>query len=233
MSTIYFIRHGQASFTSRNYDRLSETGVRQSELLGDYLRRLGLHFDEAVCGTLERHRATAAAVLGRLAEGQAPSTPRIESDLDEHDTVHIARGQYAELTEKDPALLDDYQNMFTDNLAFKRVYQRVMLRWMAGRFSAPDLETYPQFLGRVDRITHQLMASAAENVIVFTSGGPIATVMRLTLGLADEKALALTWRLRNASISVFYGSPERISLVLFNQVAHLEMAGDPGLITFR
>jgi len=233
MSTIYFIRHGQASFTSVDYDRLSETGVRQSELLGDYLRRLGLRFDEAVAGTLERHRATAEAVLGRLAEGQAPPKPRVEADLDEHDTVHIARGQYAELTEREPGLLDDFQNMFTDNLAFKRVYKRVMLRWMAGRFSAPNLETYPQFLARVERITQKLMASEAENVIVFTSGGPISTVMRLTLGLADEKALALTWRLRNASMSVFQGNPERISLELFNQVAHLEIEGDPELITFR
>jgi broad specificity phosphatase PhoE len=233
MSTIYFIRHGQASFTSSNYDCLSATGVRQSELLGDYLRDLGLRFDEAFCGTLERQKDTAAAVLGRLAPGQAPEEPQIEADLNEHDTVHIARKQFAELVEREPALLEDIRNMFTDNLAFKRVYRRVMLRWMTGRFSDPDLETYPQFLARVERITGRLMASEAANIVVFTSGGPISTVMRLALGLSDETSLALTWRLRNASVSSFEARPGRISLMLFNQVAHLETSGDPDLITYR
>ncbi|MBU0515024.1 MAG: histidine phosphatase family protein [Proteobacteria bacterium] len=233
MGAIYFIRHGQASFTNTNYDRLSEKGVRQSELLGDYLRHLGLCFNEAFSGTLERQKDTARAVLGRLSPGQAPRELRIEADLDEHNTVHIARGQFAELTEREPALLEDIRSMFTDNLAFKRVYQRVMLRWMAGRFSDPNLETYPQFLARVERITRKLMASEAENIIVFTSGGPISTVMRLSLGLSDEKALALTWRLRNASVSAFDCNPERISLVVFNQVAHLETQGDADLITYR
>jgi broad specificity phosphatase PhoE len=233
MSTIYFIRHGQASFTSSDYDRLSDTGVRQSEILGDYLRRRGLVFDSVWSGTLRRHRATAGAVLGRLAPGQAPRQMQMEADLDEHDTVHIARKQFAQLVESDPALLEDIRNMFTDNLAFKRVYKRVMLRWMTGRFADPDLETYDQFLARVDRITRKLMSSEDENIIVFTSGGPISTVMRLCLGLSDEKALALTWRLRNASVSIFKANPARISLVLFNQVAHLQSAGDPELITYR
>ena len=33
MSEIYFVRHGQASFGSEDYDRLSPLGVRQAQVL--------------------------------------------------------------------------------------------------------------------------------------------------------------------------------------------------------
>ena len=34
MTTIYLIRHGQASFGQQNYDQLSNKGERQAQLLG-------------------------------------------------------------------------------------------------------------------------------------------------------------------------------------------------------
>jgi len=37
MSSIYLVRHGQASFGSANYDELSDRGRRQSRILGEYL----------------------------------------------------------------------------------------------------------------------------------------------------------------------------------------------------
>ncbi len=230
MSTIYFIRHGQASFGQGDYDRLSETGLRQAELLGDYLKRLGTVFDAVWSGTLNRQRDTARVVLDRLG---IAGEPRIEADLNEHDTRAIITGQWRHLTEREPGLIEDYQRMFSDEGAFKRVYRRTMLRWMAGRFSDPEAESYARFLDRVEGITRRLMASDEENVLVFTSGGPISTVMRLALELSDEQALALTLRLRNASVSTFQGRPESLRLVVFNQVAHLEASGLPGLITYR
>jgi broad specificity phosphatase PhoE len=230
MSTIYFIRHGQASFGRGDYDRLSATGFRQAELLGDYLKRLGAAFETAWSGTLNRQRDTARVVLDRLG---IAGEPRIEADLDEHDTRAIIASQWRHLTDREPGLAEDYERMFVDEEAFKRVYRRTMLRWMAGRFSDPQVEPYARFVDRVERITRRLMASEADNVLVFTSGGPISTVMRLALGLADEQALALTWRLRNASVSTFQGRPESLRLVVYNQVAHLEARGEPDLITYR
>jgi len=40
MSELYLIRHGQASFGTADYDRLSEKGIRQASVLGDHLADL-------------------------------------------------------------------------------------------------------------------------------------------------------------------------------------------------
>lgn len=37
MSVIYLVRHGQASFGSDDYDRLSTIGREQAQALGEYL----------------------------------------------------------------------------------------------------------------------------------------------------------------------------------------------------
>ena len=63
MATLYLVRHGQASFAAENYDRLSELGRRQSVWLGEYFAERGIEFSRAVCGTLERQRETARAIL--------------------------------------------------------------------------------------------------------------------------------------------------------------------------
>ena len=54
MGTLYLVRHGQASFGSDDYDRLSPLGQRQSLRLGEHWRAHGLHFDAVYTGTLLR-----------------------------------------------------------------------------------------------------------------------------------------------------------------------------------
>ena len=57
MGTLYFGRHGQASFGADDYDQLSDLGRRQSVRLGQYLRERygdGLRFNAVLTGTLWR-----------------------------------------------------------------------------------------------------------------------------------------------------------------------------------
>ncbi len=63
MTTIYLIRHGQASFGADDYDKLSDLGRRQAEITGHYLRDHGIHIDAAYSGTLLRQRETAQLAL--------------------------------------------------------------------------------------------------------------------------------------------------------------------------
>jgi broad specificity phosphatase PhoE len=233
MSTIYLIRHGQASAAADDYDRLSGLGRRQSRLLGEYLRARGLGFEAAVSGTLARQKDTAREALAGLAGAPRPDDLKIDPGLDESRIMDFSGRLLPRLAEKDPGLADDFQNFRTDNRAFKRLYRAAMLGWMAGDLADPDLETYDRFVGRVEAAVRRLMSGGRENVLVFTSGGPISTVMRLSLGLDPEVALGLNWRMPNGSVSVFKAGPERLDLLSYNSVAHLEAAGDRSLITYR
>ena len=39
MSTIYLVRHGQASFGAASYDQLSAKGEQQAQVVGDFFKQ--------------------------------------------------------------------------------------------------------------------------------------------------------------------------------------------------
>ena len=59
MAQFYLVRHGQASFGTDNYDRLSELGHQQARWLGEYFAERDMGFDALVSGDLVRHRPRA------------------------------------------------------------------------------------------------------------------------------------------------------------------------------
>jgi broad specificity phosphatase PhoE len=62
MSSLFLVRHGQASFLERNYDKLSAKGEEQSRMLGEYWAKLKIGFDRAYSGPKVRQRETARLV---------------------------------------------------------------------------------------------------------------------------------------------------------------------------
>ena len=82
MGTLYLVRHGQASFGSHDYDRLSELGHRQCRALGEHFRSMNLRFATVLTGTLRRHRETYEGIAEGLAQSH---TPEVCPGLDEYD----------------------------------------------------------------------------------------------------------------------------------------------------
>ena len=62
MSSLFLVRHGQASFLERNYDKLSAKGEEQSRILGRYWAGLKIGFDRVYSGPRVRQRETARIV---------------------------------------------------------------------------------------------------------------------------------------------------------------------------
>ena len=63
MALLFLVRHGQASFGTAHYDRLSDLGRQQSRWLGEYFAERGLRFKRVVAGTLQRQQDTASEIL--------------------------------------------------------------------------------------------------------------------------------------------------------------------------
>ncbi|WP_341892921.1 phosphoglycerate mutase family protein, partial [Variovorax sp. YR752] len=62
MGQLFLVRHGQASFGSDDYDRLSDLGRRQCVRLGEYFREAGIVFEAALTGTLKRQVDSLACI---------------------------------------------------------------------------------------------------------------------------------------------------------------------------
>ena len=235
MSTLYLIRHGQASFGKENYDRLSERGKRQSRLLGEHLSSRGISFDAVYTGTLSRHQET----LQDMAEayndaGISLPAARTLPELNEYDSRTILETIIPELLNEDPSYQTDTANLFTERKSFQRVFEASMLRWAAGNHPASLLK-WSDFVAGVYRGVSAIMRAdgRGKRVAVITSGGPVSVAVRRALGLTDENTMRVTWQIKNCSLTRFKCTESELMLESFNEVAHLEGVGEEGIVTYR
>jgi broad specificity phosphatase PhoE len=239
MAVIYLIRHGQASFGSKDYDCLSELGRRQAALVGAALERAAGPFDALISGTLLRQQDTAreiAAALGSRA-------PQLETRaaFDEYDHVAIVRA-YLPLFMAQvgaPRGVDEAEVMSNQKL-FELAFRFMIKSWMdRAPHRHEGLEPWPSFCARVSGGLEYLLAShdPKARLAIVTSGGPIAAALRAVLGLSNKRTLSMNWSIYNASLTqLYYGRSSRHDdalLLGFNNVAHLEESGGRDLISFR
>ena len=234
MSTLFFIRHGQASFGQKHYDQLSAIGVAQASLLAGHLLG-GESFDLLYTGTLERQTETARALIDRYRANGGPIPAVRQSDaFNEFDSEAVCKALIPGLLEENPAMEQQVAMMFKDNRSFQAVFEMVMLRWVTGDYTLPGLVRWETFKSRLNKAIDGIMASdgGGRRIAVFTSGGPIAVAVQRALQLSDRAAMQVTWQVVNASITRFKCTPKKIMLATFNEHAHLEQAGSK-MVTYR
>ena len=231
MTEIYFIRHGQASFGSDNYDCLSNLGIRQAELLGDYFARTGIHFQAVYSGSLKRQIDTANIVTKRLDHAATPALC-ITDKFDEFDAEAMITPQIDDMVREDPSLATAAAGFESDFDAYKLLFDRAIKRMMDGRSNvSKSLETFINAIRKgIDQVVRE--NGTSKKAAVFTSGGTISAVMQLALNLSLDETVHLGWEIYNTSVSIFNYRKERLDLKTFNSVAHLQLKQDPGLITY-
>lgn len=231
MTRLYLVRHGQASFGAGHYDRLSPLGERQSLLLGQHLQRIAFRADAWLSGTLDRQRSTLAAMLQGL---EATAATEAHAAFNEYDHEAIL-GAYLPRVMQDMGLSPDQRvTLFADTRQFQDAFTRVMRHWVDGAsHERPPFETWESFQARIREALERLASAGPERIVIVTSGGPIALAVQAALGLTHEKAFSLNWSIHNASLTELRVRRGALMLSSFNGVAHLELAGDPSLLTYR
>jgi broad specificity phosphatase PhoE len=231
MTRLYLIRHGQASFGADHYDRLSPRGERQALLLGQHLQRIAFRADAWLSGTLERQRATLAAMLQGWEA--APTTDSLAA-FNEYDHEAIL-GAYLPRVMEEMGLSPEQRGaLFSDTRQFQLAFARVMQHWVDGSpHERAPFETWEAFQARLRESLERLARSGHERIVIVTSGGPIAFAVQAALGLTPEKTFALNWAIYNSSVTELRVRGGALMLSGFNGVAHLELAGDPSLLTYR
>jgi broad specificity phosphatase PhoE len=185
---------------------------------------------------MARQKDTAGEVFACYRSGgrELPELGLIEG-FNEYDTASIVTAMYPAMAAEDPALHEDLARMYTSKASFKRIFEAAMLRWVTGRFDTPEIESWKGLKARVAGSLKIIMDrhGKGKTIAVFTSGGAIAASLAHVLGIPGDYAMRLNWQIVNTSISRYMYNEERITLAGFNAIAHLELAGDPTLITYR
>ncbi len=238
MGQIYLVRHGQASFGAANYDQLSSLGTEQGRILGQWFAACGQRFDQVVTGDLQRHRQTAEACIAAFAPVQAlPHT--VDPGFNEYNQDEIVvrhRPSFADPQEVKRFLAEQQDA----KKAFQRIFEGGMARWMSGQYDGDYTESWPVFRARcIAALNRLLEAGGSQRIVVFTSGGTIATLCQHVLGMTDPQLFQLNWGLVNSAVtkllfqSAGADAPARVSMSYLNNFAHLEKLSDPAFITYR
>jgi len=214
MPTIYLLRHGQASFGSDDYDVLSELGVHQARIAGGELARRGLRTPVVVSGTLRRQQDTAELASGQFA-AELEATDARWNEFDAHALVEEHLGQPGASTGM-------------TSLTFQEHLDEATQRWMATPGTG-----WHAFADDAHAALVDLCATVPRgcDAVVATSAGVIAALVTRVLDAPAETSIALNRVSVNASLTVIAAGSRRMSVISFNDHAHL--LGEPGLLTYR
>ena len=221
MGNLYLVRHGQASFGADDYDQLSDLGTRQCQRLGEYFARKGLQFDAVLTGTLKRHAQSWQA----LAQGaNLQLQPLLWEGLNEYDSEALITAiQTQPLTRPDSP--EGYKQHF-------RLLRDALTQWMNGVVSPRGMPSYTAFVHGVSSALEHVRKQHSGNVLLVSSGGPIATAVGHVLGLAPETTIELNMRIRNSAVTEFAFTPKRHMLMTYNTLPHLDDAEYASWITY-
>jgi broad specificity phosphatase PhoE len=225
MGTLYLVRHGQASFGTADYDRLSPLGHQQARRLGEYLgqrfEREGVQINRVLMGSLTRHRETWEGI----AQGARWShRAAIWPGLNEYDSEALIHAIHPEPLPK-PDTPELYRHHF-------RLLRDALKVWMDGRVQPRGMPSYADFVGGVEAALDHVRQHCSGNALIVSSGGPISTAVGRVLGTPPETTIELNLRIRNTALTEFAFTPKRHMLVTYNTLPHLDSAEHKDWVTY-
>ena len=243
MGAIHLVRHGQASFGTGDYDRLSETGHLQARLAGEDMAARGLRPDLIIHGGMRRQRETAEGLVEGLvagwADGPGPSMRDCPVEVDERwaeydaDSV-LEAARVAGLT-ADHGTLDSAGSSDDAKQAFQRQLDLALGHW-AG------LDAFADYRNAADAAVSDAAArsGSGRTTVVVSSAGTISLAVAGLL--ADPDGVVGLWT-RLQRVTVNTGTARVVvgrggmTCIAVNEHQHLERAAGPDdprrLITLR
>lgn len=221
MGTLYLVRHGQASFGAADYDNLSELGHRQSVRLGEYFAGKGVRFDTVLTGTLKRQVQTWAGI----AQGAGLTVQTmLWPGLNEYDSEAVIATVHPHPLAK-PDTPELYKHHF-------RLLRDGLTQWMNGVVSPKGMPSYREFQHGVVSALDHVRKHCEGDVLIVSSGGPIATAVGHVLGTTPETTIELNLRIRNTAVCELAFNPKRHTLLTYNTLAHLDSGEHAKWVTY-
>jgi broad specificity phosphatase PhoE len=240
MAQLLLVRHGQASFGSHDYDRLSTLGITQSDLLGRWFEQCATPIDRVVAGAMRRHRETATHCLAACKTEGIPGIEALEIDAQFNEFDHAQVMDVYRATLEVPAASGPDTTVVTpaatlSSAELQRIFALAMARWMRGEHDSDYDESWSHFRARCIASFESLTdgSNPARTVVVFSSGGVIAAICQHLLGLTHTATHELNWSLANTGVTRVLFSKGRRGLSYLNNTAHFDWAREPDWLTYR
>jgi broad specificity phosphatase PhoE len=217
VAAIYLVRHAQASFGARDYDKLSALGEQQATRLGQTLADVKPQL--VVSGSMRRHQQTAEL---------AGFTAEVDPGFDEFDHQEVIVA-HKPAYKRHAVMVADLAKGGRPQRAFQEMFTAATQRWIDG--GDGYTESFAAFCERseasVRRTAERL--GKGETALVFTSGGPIASVVSRLLSGGDGLWAKLNPVTINTAITKVVSGRGGLTVVSYNE--HVHLGAD--LLTYR
>jgi len=231
MTTIYLVRHGQASFGAESYDKLSPNGELQAKILGQYFDKILKEEPDVVAGSMQRHQQTANFALAECFPEAKIVTDSAWNEFN-HQQVFA---QYDPRFNEPHLLKQEVAKESSPRAYLAKIFEGAIERWTGGEFHHEYDEAWPDFKNRVETALQNLCDELAKTkpryAVVFTSGGVISVVAGKLLELSPNKTFALNWAIANTSLTTLRLVGNEPQLLSLNE-HHFIKAEDPQLLTW-
>ena len=191
---------------SDNYDKLSTLGTNQAQWLGEYFKQRQLSFGHVFSGDMLRQRQTAEAI------GQAITNQSLKHTclpgLNEFDFEDVVTCYLEQHPENKPSAGSDAKVYF-------KLLKQAVQAWQQHQLTSRPQESWQQFSARVAQALNQVTPTSNQPVLVVTSGGVIATLLKHILKLDDNQVMALNLQIANTSVTQLRATPRRHQLSQF------------------
>lgn len=235
MASVYLIRHGQASFGEENYDKLSSLGEIQARLVGESLRAKMTQPTRVFTGTMLRHQQTAEHALSAFAKECIELPPSLAQDCWNEYAHQEILGAYDSRFATASGIREHLKNSSHPEKTFLSLFNAAVARWMSGEHDAEYSETWQQFSARLQAGMQAVITSlqAKENVLIFTSGGPISYLAQSYLGVPAQNLMQMNWTLVNAGITKFIQSRQGVFVASLNEHSIFEKPENQQYISYK
>lgn len=210
MAVLTLVRHGQASFNTADYDRLSDLGQRQAQRLARHFLDAGTSFDEVVTGTLTRQLQTERALADAFGSAGVPwPEPQRHPGLDEFPVERVVRKLAPELCLRDREVRRQYRRYARGGAGAEEALMALVVRvceyWVRDDYATPVSPRWAQFRQQVEEVMTLLgrRAAGGRQVLAVTSGGVISVAVQLATGAPVEDGIARNWLIHNGSLTQF------------------------------
>lgn len=231
MTTIYLVRHGQASFGAESYDKLSPNGELQAQVLGRYFKDILKEAPYVVVGSMHRHQQTANLAL---TESFPESTIITNAAWNEFNHQQVF-AQYEPRFNQPHLLKQDVEKELNPRAYLSKIFEGAIGRWTGGEFHHEYDESWPEFKDRVEaalqNLCNELAKTKPRYAVVFTSGGVISVAAGKMLQLSPDKTFALNWAIANGSFTTLRLVGNEPQLLSLNE-HHFIKAHDSQLLTW-
>ncbi|TDK67203.1 histidine phosphatase family protein [Sapientia aquatica] len=239
MALIHLVRHGQASFGSANYDQLSDLGMRQCYLLGQWMHQTQQPVERIILGGMHRHRQSAQAFVEGFGSPDYLNANHWELDanLNEFDHEQVLKVSRPDLAAPGK-LMEFLATQARPRAVFEQMFAEAFARWMSGAHDADYAESWASFKHRIGNAislfqSPEFHSEPRKNTIVFTSAGPITVLCQQIMAVPDSHIMGLLSVMLNSSVSKLIHTDGDLRVAAINAVPHLEIKADKSLISYR